>query len=182
MDMRKLGSARLADLAQGRARGQALARFHPDRTLFQVAILAFPAAAMVDHHAIAAILSCGEGGEIGHPVAHPFHHARRGRQHIDARRHRRAGGQRNIGAVMAVVTQGPAGEIGRLGARIMVGVLLDIAGLAQPAVHRQRQFKGPRRWGEGHQEKGCAPSHSADHSAVSKGGFWPVRRGFCGSS
>ena len=104
MHMRKGRHARLANLSQRCAGADRVAHAHSDRTLFQVAILGFPAAAMVHQHAVAAFLAGDMWIKIRDPVAQAFDRAGGGGKHVHAARHLGAGRKGNIGAVVTIVT------------------------------------------------------------------------------
>ena len=119
---------------------------HRDTAVAQVAILGLPAVAMVDQHAVAALLAveqirrrAGEP-EVGHAVAQRPDFAVGRRQHRHARPHRGEGIDREIGALVAVIGLGPAGEI--LGPRpgIAVEVVHHEAVVAEGAVDRQAEL------------------------------------------
>ena len=131
MDVREHGLARLADQPQHGAGFDPLSWGHDDASLAHMAVLADPTAAVVEDHAVAAF-AIGDGGiaaplnpGIGHFVAHPLHRARGRGDHSDALTHGHQVGDPDIGALVAVVAQQPAGMVARERAGIPVDVVLD---------------------------------------------------------
>ena len=155
MHMRKFRHARLPDQAKRCARIHRIAHGHAHRPHAHMTILRLPAAAMVNHHAIAAFFARHLWRKIFHPVADTRHSARRCGQHGHATFHRSAGGYGKIRAVMPIIGQRAAGEITPSGAGVMVKILLDIAGFTQGAVHWQGQIQGPCRKGKTRANRGA---------------------------
>ena len=122
---------------------------------------------MGDHHAIATFTASHFGDKVLNAVPDAFDHAGRRSKNLNARLHGCARGEGDVSAVMRVIRQRAAGVIGRTWASVVIGILLDVAGLPQNAGGRPSQFKGPRRLGEGQSQKG----QPKDHFAISSGGF-----------
>ena len=92
MDMRELGLTRQTDEAQGIACGHHLPGLDEDAVLGHVAILGFPAVAMVNHHPLATFdirhIGCVRAAlqDIRHPVAGRADRSRGRGQNCDTRR------------------------------------------------------------------------------------------------
>ncbi|KAK1548174.1 hypothetical protein Q3G72_013615 [Acer saccharum] len=142
VDVRELGVARQADQPQPRRGAHPLPRLHADAALGEVAILGFPAMAVVDDEAVAAFLvgdGCGAAlahRDVGHAVAHAQHAAGRAGQHGDALVHSRQAGDAEIGAVMPRIGAATAQIVVRRRGGAGVDIVLHRAIAAQVAGER----------------------------------------------
>ena len=113
-----------------------------------MAVLRLPAALVADSDAVAAIAplqlrrAVPALQDVGHLVTQPQHHAGSGGEDVDPFALPRDRWQPEIGALVRVVAQRTAGEIGGLGAGIGIDIVLDHAVLAGSAVDRQGEAEG----------------------------------------
>ena len=161
--MGELRAPREADQPESGAHRHAVAAFHLHRALAHVAILGLPAAAVINPHAVAAVLPAEvharDIGLILNPVPHADDRSGGGSNHPHTRPHRLERGQGEICAAMAVIGEVAAGEIPHAVAWVTVSILLDIAGLVQGAVHWQTDLDITRggRKGRRDEDQGCQP-------------------------
>ena len=136
-----------------------IAGLHRQAALRHVAILGLPAIAVIDHRAVAAfavvdaLAAAFRDRHVLDPVADAQHLAVGRREHLHPGLLRRHGGKADIGAVMALIGQRSALVILRGGRRIAVDIMLDEAGPADLAGHRQAQGDVLRRSGAGEEEQ-----------------------------
>jgi hypothetical protein len=117
---------------------------------------------MFDDDAVAAFLSSDGGfsrlayGNVIEPIPDRSNAAWRCRKHVDIALLDLKIGNPDISPVVAVICAAATHEITNLAARIMVDVVLDEAGDAELALHRQREsecLQGLRRKREGEEEQ-----------------------------
>ena len=143
MQVREDGGTGEADLAQGGASAEPLARPHAHAVLGQVAILRLPAVGVADHHPVAAQPVAdrrgarGGPGDVLHAVAHARHHAVGGRQRVHAGALSRKRGQPEVCAIMTVVGQRPTLIVAGRRRGVMIDILLDLAAAPELAGKRQ---------------------------------------------
>jgi hypothetical protein len=156
--MRELGHAGQADPAEALARRHHVAGLHREAALGHVAVLGFPALAVLDHepvaafHGLDALAPAPGDGDILHPVADPQDLAARGREHVDARLLGRQGRHPDVGAGMTRIGEGAALVVLGGRRRVAVDIVLNDAGRADLAGHRQAQGHGLRGGRTGAQE------------------------------
>ncbi len=176
--MRKLGGARRTDLPEHRPGLDPVAGLHPDAAAAQVTDLRFPAVAVVDHDAVAALDALDAVARflrrpdqpVGHRVAKSLHGTGGGRDHGDAPRTSAMERTRMSSPVVPVIGGHAAERVAGAGPRIHVGPLLDEAvlpdragdGQPEPELGAGRRDAGPeRRGGKGGDDRVACHEGSA---------------------
>ena len=95
---------------------------------------------MVDHDTVATVLPC-DAGAVRRAVADADDPTRRRGQNRNACLHGFVIGNTDIGTLVAIIGQRPAGKIPGAGSGVGVDILLDKAVVAQRAVKRQPQLQ-----------------------------------------
>ena len=150
VDVGKFREARGADQAQLVALAHLLALPHHQGIAPEVAVMGLPAGAMVDGDGIAAApagdrrMADKARVAVQHAVADAHHGARGGGHHGHAVVHDRIVADGDVDPRVAVVGMGPAGVVLGAGARFMVHMIDQPAGLAQAAGDRQAERRRRR--------------------------------------